>query len=627
MFFSGLNKSSASKYMFILLAACSLPLTACDVMSNQLKHDRSGGLELQDYRDGLASRMNDDVDSSSESVSESSSIPGLQPYVAQGSHESKPMPLVSISVNQTVPLRDVLFELANQADYDLELDPRIQGSIIFTARERPFDQVIERISEIAGLRYKMDDNFLRVELDLPFQKTYKLDYLAFVRNSSSQVSNDISVVSGDGADTGSSFTATSETTNDFWTELTAGMDQIMASASTSLMITSSDPVITAAEQNPNVQAVVPPDAQGNVVVQPPQATLRVESLPVTGTGGGTGGTEGEETGGATYAVNRTAGLISVYAPESIHKKVFGYLEMVRRSMTSQVLIEAKILQVSLSDNYRTGVDWRILESLLPGPVNLTFFDDIGDFGVSPDVNSGFDPAEDGTGLLLGYSGADIDVIIRALQNFGSIRALASPRISVLNNQPAALNVATNEVFFELDIETTLQEDGTAGETEVDSTIRNVPVGVLVNVQPSINLDARTISMAIRPTITAIRNRKEDPAVAFAVASLEEAIDLTSEIPELNVQEIDTVVNMKSGQAIIMGGLLQDSSATTDDGVPVLGEVPMFGSLFKNHSDIVQKTELVIYLKATILDNPASSVHNTDKDLYRMFADDRRPLKL
>ena len=97
------------------------------------------------------------------------------------------------------------------------------------------------------------------------------------------------------------------------------------------------------------------------------------------------------------------------------------------------------------------------------------------------------------------------------------------------------------------------------------------------------------------------------------------------IPELNVQEIDSILNMKSGQIAILGGLLQDRSDNTSESVPVLGEVPIVGNLFKARTSSISKTELVIFIKATIIDAPGS-IHNTDKELYRTFAQDRRPLR-
>ena len=100
-------------------------------------------------------------------------------------------------------------------------------------------------------------------------------------------------------------------------------------------------------------------------------------------------------------------------------------------------------------------------------------------------------------------------------SFGTTRALASPRLTVLNNQAAILNVANNRVFFEVEIDVTTDEGVT--QTDIDSDIRNVPEGVLVNVQPSIDLDNQTISMALRPTITRVIREVNDPAVQFVAA--------------------------------------------------------------------------------------------------------------
>lgn len=243
--------------VFVVLLSAVGVLSACELSQNYLKPDREGNREVQDYRDALSSRVPSDDMGDSELSSSSALIPDLQPYVAEAGQPMKAMPLVSVSVNQSVPIRDVLFELAEQADYDVELDPRIRGSIIFTARNRPFDQVVARIADIAGLRYKFEDDVLRVELDEPYNKTYKIDYLSYVRKSQGGISANLSVVSGDGADTGSNFSATSESEINFWAELEGALGQILGGESTSALKTKKDPRITATPQNPDVEAVAP----------------------------------------------------------------------------------------------------------------------------------------------------------------------------------------------------------------------------------------------------------------------------------------------------------------------------------------------------------------------------------
>lgn len=620
------------------LALCGVALVmvaGCDLTQNTLKSDREGGLEIQDYRDALAPRQ-PEIDENP-----GGSIPDFQPYMADASANMKPMPLVSISVNQTVPLRDVLYELAQQAEYDLELDPSISGSIIFTARERPFDQVIDRVSEIAGLRYKFDDDVLRVEMDTPYNKTYKIEYLNYIRTNTGSIRNDIAVVSGDGADTGSSFEAAIESEADFWGELEANVQQILGNAANRSLRTNFDPRITAVEQNPEVAAVAPvADADGNVQVAAPEAVLRVDSLPVNNGGGGQGGNNNRNGGGAaadasafSFAVNRQAGLITVHASERAHKELQEYLNELRRSVTSQVLIEAKILEVTLEDQFAAGIDWSVVNGFLSGEVPLRFTGPVtagaGSFAfpqametVRPIIDiSGRSSATD-SNFVTGYLGNDISGILQAIQGFGTVKALASPRLTVLNNQSAIMNIATNQVFFEIDIDRTEGTDGTGDTIEIDTEIRNVPEGILVNVIPSINLEDRTVSMALRPTITRIVNEVQDPGVAFVAGDS----GIVSLVPELNVQEIDSVIKVNSGEAIVLGGLLQDRVAGTTEAVPVVSEVPLVGNLFKKKGDSITKTELVILLKATIVEN-GNTVHDTDRDLYRRFSQDRRPFSL
>ncbi len=589
----------------------ALFVSGCELSQNYLKHDRENSFQEQDYRDALAPRQIE-VD---QNAASKEGVPPLKPYVVQPDNNYKPMPLVSVSVNRSVPLRDVLYEIAEQAQYDVELDPRIRGSIIFSARNRPLDMVIDRIADIAGLRYKFDDDMLRVELDTPYHEIYKINYLALTRTNSSSIQNDISVVSGEGADTGSSFSAQNASVIDFWAELETNLTQILNSNRDSdRLATNLDPEISVADSNPAPVDPIVMDEDGNlsedgpaVQVQAPQAVLNVNSLDMEG--------EEQEEGAfdARFSLNRQAGLVSVFAPERLHKRVKDYMDDLKSSVSAQVLIEAKVLEVSLNDEFSAGINWNIL------------------FDGGLDGGFGFNPRDAGglvRGVLdpIGFSNAgasfasgDFSAAIDALSRFGTVQALASPRLTVLNNQSAALNVAENFVFFEIDVETTVGDVGPPVVT-FETEAQTVPVGVLINVQPAIDSDAQTISMAIRPTITSISSLTPDPNPALATANVQ------SNVPVVNVQEFDSVIKMNNGQAIVMGGLIQDRVASTRNSVPVAGELPLIGGLFRNQNDSVKKTELVVFLKSTIVEG-GNTIHNTDKDLYRTFSSDRRPFKL
>lgn len=666
-----------------------LPMSACDLSNNFTKIDRTTNSEFQDFRDALAPRE------AAMGAPVATEVPDLAPYVEQDSKSSKPMPLVSLSINQSIPLREALFELAKQANYDVELDPRISGSIIFTARNRPMDEVIDRICEISGLRYKFEDSTVRIEIDTPYTKNYKVDYLSFIRTNASNIKTDVSVASSGAATTGggSTFSVDSKAESNFWAELDTNLKQILSSnASPSYLKTNEDPQITLTASNPVNPPAPPIDAAAlgevapkaggddyisaptmvtsgatapatTATVAPPssdplaaapaaavtpaapvatpaaasdaaaqatpspipvdaqavspaqQPVLKVESLPTSlSTGGASANGANAVQFTPAYSINKQAGLVSVYANERLHKQIQSYLDELRRSTTSQVLIEAKVLEVSLSDEFATGIDWSLL-------------DRVGDFSVTGTFTKPSLSPASLNGVTFGFAGDDISSFVSALSRFGTVHALASPRLTVLNNQAAVLNVAQNKVYFELDVTNDTTSNGTSSTNSlnVDSSIKTVPEGVLINVLPAIDLDQRTVSMQVRPTVTKIASYVSDPAVAYVAAT--SSVDIESLIPVVNVQEVDSVLNMKDKQMMVMGGLLQDSDSSTQEGVPVASEVPVVGGLFRNHRDKVSKTELVVFMKATILDSPSDSIHQTDKDLYRMFGQDRRPEKL
>ena len=598
------------------LAICSvLLLSGCELTNSHSKIDREKNMEFQDYRDAMAPRLPEVADKADMAAD----VPPLQPHVSMPHNNAKAMPLVSVALNQTVPLKDALYEIAEQAEYDVEIDPRIRGSIIFTARNRPLDQVVGRISEIAGLRYKMEDDFMRIELDTPYHKIYKINYLNIIRENSGSVSNDISVVSGEGSDTGSAFRASNTSTSDFWTEMTTNLQQILDSnRDSNRLLSNNTPQVTAVTQVDQGQIEPVLITEGDVAngqapevqVQAPNVQLQVgmvdedpNNTQLTGT---------EDPFAARFSINQQAGVVSVFAPERLHNQVAEYLGEIEKSVTSQVLIEAKVLEVTLNDEFAAGIDW---SQAFDSGKGLIGFDAPGavvrgllDPAPAPDVN--FD---------LSYNFGDITAVVDAVSRFGTVSALSSPRMTVLNNQSAVMNVAENVVYFEVESDTDTGDVG-GPVTSFDTEAKTVPEGVLINVQPSVDLDTQTISLAVRPTVTTITDFINDPNPDLATAGV------TNPVPQVNVQEMDSVVRLNSGQAIVMGGLMQDKAESVQNGVPVLSEVPVFGTLFRNQNDKIEKTELIILLKATIVDG-GNTVHNTDRDIYRTFSRDRRPFKL
>ena len=313
-----------------------------------------------------------------------------------------------------------------------------------------------------------------------------------------------------------------------------------------------------------------------------------------------------------FTTNRQAGIVSVFGTQRQQRLVAAYLSELRESIGRQVLIEAKILEVALSDEFSSGINWRAVfgDATIAAPLGIRV--------VPPPINS---PLQATAGVVTtAFDNSDLDVIAHFIQRFGTVRTLSSPRLTVLQNQTAVLKVAENQVFFRLNFERVERDNGDQN-VNISSEIRTVPIGVIMTVQPSINRATDEISLALRPTVTRVVAVVDDPAVAIASNNT-----VASEIPVVAVQELDSVVTMRTGQVVVMGGLMRDIATATDSGVPLLGQLPGIGYLFKARDESTQKTELVVFLRATILDDQ-NDIAPVDADLYREFGRDRRPFPM
>ncbi len=611
---SGFGRRAARFTLSIGLVAF---LASCQLAKNQfVDHDRSAEASKQMYRDVMAPQH-------LPPQAEDETIPDFQPVVATPKELQLPAPLVTVSVNQTVSLRDLMFELAHQADVDIELDPQIRGSIIFTARERPFNQVIDRICEMSGLRYRYENDVLRVELDRPYVQNYSVDYIGSTRKQTSDIKTDISLSSAAGDTTeasssgGSSSSVSSSLEGDLWKELSEGLELILTASDTQITLaTLNDPVAAPVNPlsqpqpfNPEDPNSVPPPLPGDPAVAPLPAaqapTLNISTPPAEPL---------VPNAPATFAITKQSGIVSVFASDRQQKLVKKFLDAFRARATTLVLIEAKVLQVDLRDEFATGIDWSEL--------NLTGLSTVvGNFplpSLSPTPTGSF------TGRI---KAGDVQAAVQAISRFGTVRALSSPRVTVLNNQPAIVNVAQNNVYFEFDVQITEGTTDLAPRIAIDSTQKGIPEGVLMTVVPTANPDTGEILLTVRPSISNITGFVQDPTIPLALVfnGLDPANAPPNQVPEVAVQEIDSVLRIQSGQVMVMGGLMRDSNSVETQGIPVLSDIPLLGKAFSSHSDSIEKSELVIFIKAQIV--PNANVDEMDRKLYQTFSQDRRPARM
>ena len=200
---------------------------------------------------------------------------------------------------------------------------------------------------------------------------------------------------------------------------------------------------------------------------------------------------------------------------------------------------------------------------------------------------------------LGNGDTDLSAMLSLLESFGTLRVLSSPKISVLNNQASVLKVVDNKVYFSITV-----TPGTAATANVPGTaatystnINTVPIGFLMNVVPQIS-ESSEVTLNLRPTISRITGYATDPNPVLAQNNL------VNRIPEVQTREMESVLRVQSGDIAILGGLMQDSRNNNSDEVPGLNRLPGLSDLFKYRNDNSSKSELVIFLRPTVLVDPS-----------------------
>jgi MSHA type pilus biogenesis protein MshL len=279
-------------------------------------------------------------------------------------------------------------------------------------------------------------------------------------------------------------------------------------------------------------------------------------------------------------------------------KVASYLETVEGSSQRQVTIQAKIMEVILSDDHKEGINWKVIEGL-PRSINFawgltnkagttgypgsTTGYAIGDTSSGTTINTPglFKIKPFGGVLALGAAGSEIALsdIMQAIAEQGDVKILSSPTISTLNNQKAIIRVGNQDVFF--------ITGAVATQNTVTQIIQpmTIDIGIILDVTPQIAEDG-TIIMNIHPSITDKTGEKTTP-------------DGKSTFPLLSVRETDTTVRVRDGQTIIIAGLMQEKNEENYTGVPVLQSLPLMGGLFRYKTGTKRISELVIMITPTL----------------------------
>jgi general secretion pathway protein D len=516
----------------------------------------------------------------------------------------------SVSVRD-VPVKELLFALVRDAKLNVDVHPGVTGEVTLNAFDQTLQQLLARIAKQVDLRWEIDGPNLVVMPDKPFLRTYKVDFLNMARDVKSKISTSTQIASAGGSGSASagntaSTSITSDTKNDLLkslisnvTEMLVDEDKIRYNEAVELDATNQATTkgTGAIATNSNLGKTTT-DKDGKTTSSGPGSSAAGSGNQSIQSEGKAVTKIGKYERSVSVFANSETGVLIVRATGRQHQKVQEFIDQVMTTAKRQVLIEATIVEVRLSDNYKQGINWSALRL---GPKGFEFRQ-AGTAGL-PSANSLniFTVDFANPTSALGNLAAQISL----LESFGNVKVLSSPKLSVMNNQTATLKVADNRIYFTVKADTTTS-NGIA-TTNFTTTPNEVSVGFLMNVTPQIS-DAEAVTINIRPTITRIVRYVNDPNPSLATAGV------TNPVPEIQTREMESIIKIDSGQTAVMGGLMQDDINYQTDAIPGLGDIPGIGNFFRNRNDTNTKTELVIFLKPTIIRDPSI---NGD---YRSFRD-------
>src|SRR5574340_709638 len=487
-----------------------------------------------------------------------------------------------------VSAQEILFALARDAKINLDIQTGIAGTVTINAINQTLPQILSRIARQVDMRYELDNGTLTVMPDSPYLRNYKIDYVNITRDSEGAISDSTQVGSGSpggGASGGSGSQSTlgikNAAKNHFWETLIQNIKDILHETDKILPTGSSEVIVqqinAASSTGTGAQTVGKKStAKSGIENNPNPVSVEEEGMTVT--------RRSNFREAASVIANPENGVITVRATGKQHEKIQEFIDRVMSSARRQVLIEATVVEVRLNDQYQQGINWSQLRLGGNG------------FQLKQAATPGLSATNTGSMFILDYANplsriGNLSAQVSLLESFGKVKVLSSPKLSVMNNQTAILRVVDNLVYFVVKAETTTNQ--TSSVTTFTTTANTVPIGFTMSVTPQIN-DSDTVLLNMRPSISHLLGYVNDPNPTLAAAGV------TSQIPQTQTREMESVLKIENNQIAVMGGLMQDSINNLSDGVPFLSKIPVLGNLFQYRNDKTEKTELVIFLRPVVI---------------------------
>lgn len=492
-------------------------------------------------------------------------------------------PRFDISVNNA-PAAQVFMSIVSGTRYSMLVHPDVRGNVTVTMKDTTVREAMDSLRDLYGYEYRIDGTRILVQPASIRTKVFRVNYMLGQRVGRS----DVRVTSGSVADAPG-----------------VGTTGVPAPVG----ITS--PTIAPAPGTSGAAAVLPsaPPSDSSRVQTSVRSDfwedLRRTLVQIVGA-----------EGGRNVVINPQAGIVMVRAMPEELRQVENYLREIRLAVERQVMLEAKIVEVTLSDQFQTGVNWALFSSsgrasatqITPGAsLNTSGAITVPSLAINPQPGSASVNAAIGAGALisgvpggallgLAFQTQNFAALLQFLESQGAVQVLSSPRIATLNNQKAVLKVGTDE-FFITNIAGGSTTTGTitGGTTTFPTlTLRPFFTGVALDVTPQIDNDSVLI-LHIHPSVSNVQQDDKNVNLGTAFGG-----QITLPLARSTVSETDSVVRVQDRNIVAIGGLMKLDLQDNRSGLPGLRESPNFGGLFRSDRKTIVKKELVILIKPTVI---------------------------
>lgn len=496
---------------------------------------------------------------------------------------------------RNVPAKDFFLGLVNGTGVNVVVHPDVDGSVTLDLKNVTVDDVLRVTRDIYGYEYRNDRGIYTIYANAIRTEVFQINYLDIQRVGVS----DTNVMIGQGPSSGRNNSNSGRGANGGGTNESTNLLSMIESA------TQSDG-----------------GGRGGSALTP---GTRVQTLNRTDFWASLEKTVVSIIGGKTedrsVMVTPQAGMIVVKAMPNELSAVRDFLERSELSIKRQVILEAKILEVRLSEGFEAGINWNAIS----GQMGYAHSTGMGAREISDSQNINYGPGWNMAGATRSISEgyeigpdnlfssvfqvADITKILSLLETQGSVQVLSSPRVSTVNNQKAVIRVGSDEYFV-----TGISNDQTSNAATTTTTpnieLSSFFSGISLDVTPQIS-DRGEVILHIHPVVSEVRDQQK----VFTVGSEEFSLPLALR----GVRESDSVVKAANGQVIVLGGLMTESNNNTNGKRPILGDIPIVNSLFRTKNKSKSKTELVILLRPIVVDDKTweAQLNETQNTMQRL----------